>query len=241
MLEEGNSMNLVIVGAEENSRLRSEELDIPAHMIKVNGESLVERMIRIARQTGAEKIFYILNKDEPEFLKYLSAKNFGIPVSIIQTAKSLLHGLYALTPSLRNAPFCLTAFNTAFDEREFSDFMNYSLLQKDADGILAITRYVNDEKPLCVALNEEDTILKFSETKEGYSWAIGGLYFFSPRIFDEMEYALKTGLPGLKNYLRILITRNYLLKGFSFSRLVHVDHLSDIQTAEQFIAQEERA
>jgi NDP-sugar pyrophosphorylase family protein len=242
VLEEGNSMNLVIDGMGEGTRLGSEGTEIPVHMMKINGEYLVARLIRIGRQNGAERIFYMLNKDEPEFKNYLSTNNFGIPVlPVIRTTNNPLQSMFALAPLLRSAPFCLMDPDIVFDEEAFTDFINYALLQKNADGILAIVRYVNTEKPLCVALDEEDTILKFSDSQEGYNWATGGIYYFLPQIFEEMENALKTDMSGLKKYVRLLGTRGYRLKGFPFSRLIAVGYPSDAGIAEQFLAQEERA
>ena len=84
-------------------------------------------------------------------------------------------------------------------------------------------------------MDEQDIIIKFSDSKEGYNWATGGIYFFSPRIFDEVETALEKGILRLRNFLRFLISKGYVLKGFSFSKIIDVDHISDIVKAELFI------
>jgi len=219
-------MNLVIIGMGESSRLKSEESKIPRHMIKINGENIIERIIRIARQNGVKKVFCVVNEYESELKKYLSTHSFGIPINlIIRTTQSSMHSLFALAKFLLDSPFCLTTIDSIFDEKEFSDFIDYSILQADADGTLAITRYIDDEKPLCVALDEEDTIVKFSDSKEGYGWATGGIFYFSPKILDEIQFALETNISKFRNFLRLLISRGYLLKGFSFSKIIDVDHI----------------
>lgn len=229
-------MNLAIIGAGESSRIKAEGLKSPKHMIKINNEYLVERIIRIARTNGAKKVFCIINSHEPELKEYFLTSNFGIPLKlIIQDTQSSMHSLFALAPFLMKESFCLATTDSVFLENEFSEFINYSLLRKDIDGILAVTRYIDDEKPLCPAMDDEDTIFKFSDSKEGYNWATGGIYFFSSRIFDEMEFALDTGISRLRNFLRLLVNRSYILKGFSFSKIIDVDHLSDINKAESFI------
>jgi NDP-sugar pyrophosphorylase family protein len=167
--------------------------------------------------------------------------DFGLPVDIIiQDTQSSMHSLFALAPYLMKEPFCLATTDSVFLESEFSEFINYSLLREDIDGTLAVTRYIDDEKPLCVAMDEEDTILKFSDSKECYNWATGGIYYFSPIIFKEMSYALENGIFRLRNFLRLLVARGHILKGFSFSKIIDVDHVTDIPKAEELIKSEKK-
>jgi len=229
-------MNLAIIGAGESSRLKADGLKTPKHLVKIGGEYLIERIIRIGRTNGIKKVYCIINSNEPELKKYLSTTDFGIPINlVVQSTESSLHSLFLLSPFLRNESFFLATTDSVFLENEFSEYYAFSSLQEDADGVLAVTRYIDDEKPLCVAMNEDDTILKFSDSKEGYNWSTGGIYFFSPRIFYEMEYALDSGISRLRNYLKHLVSRNYLLKGYSFSKIIDVDHLSDVGKAENFV------
>lgn len=230
-------MNLAIIGAGESSRIKAEGLKGSKHLIKINGESLIERIIRIAKQNGANKVFCIINEHEPELKNFLSNHDFGIPFRlIVKSTPSSMHSLFSLAPYLKKEPFCLATTDSVFLESEYSEFLSYSILQEDVvDGTLGITRYIDDEKPLCVAMDEDDTIIKFSDSKEGYNWATGGIYFFSPTIFDEIESALEIGIVRLRNFLRLLVSKGYILKGFSFSKIIDVDHLSDIAKAESLI------
>ena len=229
-------MNLAIIGAGESSRIKAEGLKGSKHLIKINGESLIERIIRFAKQNGIKKVFCIINEQEPELKEFLLHSNFGIPLQlVVKSTPSSMHSLFALAPFLKKESFCLTTVDSVFTENEYSEFLSYSKFQDDIDGVLAVTRYIDDEKPLCVAMDEQDIIIKFSDSKEGYNWATGGIYFFSPRIFDEVETALEKGILRLRNFLRLLISKGYVLKGFSFSKIIDVDHISDIVKAELFI------
>ena len=234
-------MNLAIIGAGESSRLRAEGLKIPKHLIKVNGEHLIERTIRIARENEIQKVYCIINSHEQELQDYLLTNNFSIPLKlIVQDTQSSMHSLFVLSPYLMNEFFCLATTDSVFLESEFSDFIDYSLLHKNFDGTLAVTKFINDEKPLCVDLNEENIILKFSDSKEGYSWVTGGIYYFSPKIFNEMSIALETKVTRLRNFLRLLVQNNYNLKAFPFSKIIDVDHIQDIQQAQEFISKFKR-
>jgi len=228
-------MNLAIIGAGESSRLKAEGLRLPKHLIKINGEYLIERIIRIGRENGLEKVFCIINTHEPELKEYLLTNNFGISINlIVKDTESSMHSLFELSSYLTAEPFVLATTDSVFLENEFSDFLKYCLANNKTDGVLAVTQFIDDEKPLCVDLDNENNIRMFSDTKDGFSWATGGIYYFSPRIFDKMSFALKTGIARLRNFLRLLVDRGYKLKAFPFSKIIDVDHMSDIKKAEYF-------
>jgi NDP-sugar pyrophosphorylase family protein len=108
------------------------------------------------------------------------------------------------------------------------------------DGVLALTNFIDDEKPLCAKVDENMRITAFSDRKDGFEWATGGLYYFTPRIFNAVEEALYFSVKRLSNFLRMLLDRNYSIYGYAFSKIIDVDHVSDIRIAEQFIRQEAR-
>lgn len=229
-------MNLAIIGAGESSRIKAEGLNTPKHLIKLGDEYLIERIIRIASENGVDAISCIINENEPELKEYLQSNKFSAPVKcIVKNTQSSMHSLFELSPHLTKEPFCLATTDSVFLENEFTDFINYCISNQDADGTLAVTQFIDDEKPLCVAMDEDDTIIKFSDSKEGYNWATGGIYYFSPRIFEEMPFALAIGVTRLRNFLRLLIDNDYKLKAFPFSKIIDVDHVSDIKIAEEFL------
>jgi NDP-sugar pyrophosphorylase family protein len=229
-------MNLVIIETENSSRIKTEKLKSSKGLIKVKGEYLIERIIRIGRVNGITRVFCIINSHEPEFEHYLLTQNFGITIQfIVPELRSPMHILFALTSTHNKEPFILANSNSVFLESEFSEFVTYSLLQADADGTIAVTRNLNDEKPIGVAMNDADIILKFNNSKVGYSWFNGGIYYFSPQILIETNYAFQSGITGIEKFLQFLTERGYVLKGFSFSKIIKVKNDSDIEKAEDLI------
>lgn len=229
-------MNLAIIGAGESSRLKKEGLNVPKHLIEINDEFLIDRIIRIGYENGFKKVNCIINTKENELKEHLLSKNFKIPVELtVKDTESSMHSLFELSPYLLNESFCLATTDSVFLENEFSDFIRYSLSKKDVDGVLAVTKFIDDEKPLCADLDDKNMILKFSDQKNGYHWATGGIYYFSPKIFDEMNNAMQAGIHRLRNFLRLLLEQNYKLEAYPFSKIIDVDHISDIEKAEEFL------
>jgi hypothetical protein len=54
-----------------------------------------------------------------------------------------------------------------------------------------------------------------------------------------MSYAIEKGILRLRNFLKLLVARGYILKGFSFSKIIEVDHISDIEKAKALIKEME--
>lgn len=229
-------MNFAIIGAGESSRIKAEGLNTPKHLIKLDNEYLIERTIRIASENGADVISCIINENEPELKEYLQSNKFSVPVKcIVKNTQSSMHSLFELAPYNSDKPFILLTADSVFDEKEFTSFVNHSTTQKEVEGVLAVTDYIDDEKPLCVRINEKGLIKEFSDSKEGYNWATGGLYYLDPSIFNEMQDALASGINRLRNFFRLLINKNYRLSTYHFSKIIDVDHVSDIKKAEDFI------
>ena len=129
-----------------------------------------------------------------EVREHLFNSNYKIPVNVVvQSTPSSMHSLFVLAPYLRQSPFCLATVDTIFYEREFQQYLDYAQSQAGSDGVLAVTDFIDDEKPLCVELDENRRILRFSDAKEQLRYATGGIYYFSPRIFDVMDEVLATG------------------------------------------------
>jgi len=229
-------MNLVIIETDNNSRIRTGGLKSSKGLMKINAEYLIDRTIRIGRTNGITNLFYIINSHEPDLKQYLSTNNFGLQLNLIELNNvSPLQRLIGLTSFLKIEPFFMVNANSVFLESEFSEFVTYSLLQEDSDGALAVTKQINDDKPLSVAMNNEDIILKFNNSKEGYNWVNGGIYYFLPQILNETKHAFLDSNYGIENFLQLLIVKGYILKGFSFSKIINVEKAANISKAEDLI------
>jgi NDP-sugar pyrophosphorylase family protein len=233
-------MYLAIIGAGESSRLKAEGLKVPKHLIKLKGEYLIDRIIRISKNNNLSRIVCIINENEPALKEYLLNADFGIEFKlIVKTTASSMHSLFTLAPYISKDPFCLTTTDSVFNGKEFSGFISYSSLQKDVHCVLAVTDFIDDEKPLCTALDNNFNITGFSDLRENYSWATGGIYYMQPDIFNEMDTALGRNISRLRNYFRLLLEKGYKLKAYPFSKIIDVDHVSDIKKAELFLEEQE--
>ena len=154
-------MKYAIIAAGEGSRLAEEGIAVPKPLVKVAGQCLVDRLIRVFMANDAEEIVVVCNDLTPfvdEHLRMIERDGFEgrmIPLRhIVRTTPSSMHSFYELSKFLKDSPFVLTTVDTIFRDEEFADYIaafKASLADGSADGMMGVTDYVDDEKPLYVA------------------------------------------------------------------------------------------
>lgn len=230
-------MNYAIIAAGEGSRLANEGVDVPKPLVKLNGVPLIERLIHIFQQNNASSINIIVNEQYKDVEHYLRQLKLDVPLNIIvKSTPSSMHSFFELMPYLENDKFCLTTVDTVFDDNEFSFYIRSFIESKGIDGLMAVTSFIDDEKPLYVKCNEKDDITSFEDTNTGgIQYVSGGIYCLYPSVFNTLKLAIQQGKSRMRNFQRQLIADGFKLKAFPFSQIVDVDHAGDIKKAEMFL------
>lgn len=234
-------MNFAIIAAGEGQRLKSEGLLIPKPLVMINNVPMIERLLGIISKQNPDSISIIINGDAKEVYNYLSNHSLKNRINLkVKSTESSLHSLYELRNFLEAKPFCLFTTDTIFSERELVNFTEFAENTKDYDGVLVVTEFIDDEKPLYVDLDNERTITHLDDVKNNSSFVTGGIYYFTPEVYNEIDEAVKNNYKRLRNFLKLLVEKKYKLHGFVFSKIIDVDHLEDIKTAEKFLKFEEK-
>ena len=74
-----------------------------------------------------------------------------------------MHSFFELSGLLGNAPFILTTVDTVFREEEFATYVAAfeQTLADGKDGLMGVTGFIDDEKPLYVATDEALNVTGF--------------------------------------------------------------------------------
>ena len=108
----------------------------------------------------------------------------------------------------------------------------------DGDGIMAVTDYIDDEKPLYIATDEKLEITAFCDVPTPETHYIsGGIYGLSPKALDILEQCMADGTHRMRNFQRRLVESGMKLKAFPLGKIIDIDHAEDIRKAELFIAE----
>ncbi|HTK81294.1 MAG TPA: sugar phosphate nucleotidyltransferase [Bacteroidota bacterium] len=228
-------MKAGIIAAGDGSRLKSEGVAVLKPLVRVGGMPLIERLLRSFKRCGISDVVCIINEQSLEVRRYVETLELDFPVQfVVQTTPSSMHSLFALSPFLAGGKFLLSTVDSVFDEGEFSAFIREAEQNTGADGILGITDFIDDENPLYVQLDASGRIQSFSKSGKT-PWITGGIYVFSPSIFREIDAVLGQGIERLRKFLGYLVEHEYHLEAYRFSKIVDVDHVGDIQTAESLL------
>lgn len=231
-------MKFAIIAAGEGSRLSQEGVALPKPLVRIGGEAMIDRLVRIFNDNGAEEICIIVNRLHPQteaHVRALMTEGRGAPIRlVVKTTPGSMHSFSELAPYLADAPFCLTTVDTIFREDEFADYVR-AFRQSAADGLMAVTDYIDDESPLYVATDEGLRITGFHDTDEGDRYISGGIYALSPRALHTLRRCMDEGKLRMRAFQRGLVADGLRLKAWPFSKILDVDHAGDIAKAERFL------
>lgn len=234
-------MKYAVIAAGHGSRLAEEGINVPKPLVRVGGECLIDRLIRIFMENGAAEIAVICNQQDTLVSRHLAwlKNNSDISLNyIVWTTPSSMHSLYELSSLLGKEPFVLTTVDTIFREREFADYVTEfkRLLETDsADGLMGVTDYIDDESPLYVKVDDSQRITAFLDHDDHPRYISGGIYALTPRSLQTLQGCIARGESRMRNFQRALITDGLRLKAYPFTKVLDVDHAADIDKANTFL------
>lgn len=247
-------MRFAVIAAGEGSRLAQEGVEQPKPLVPVCGKPMVERLLGIFVDCGATEIVVIVNEWSTAVREHLQSMKLPVPLRlVVKTTPSSMHSLHALSPYLRGERFCLTTVDTIFREEEFKKYIRHFEAAKDIDGCMAVTPYVDDEKPLWVGVEEQTNaegeslldrqgshkkprITGFHDRQEGDDHLIsGGIYCLGDKALDVLDHCMEQGMSRMRNFQRQLVAEGLKLEAYPINKILDVDHKEDIAKAEAFL------
>ncbi len=226
-------MKAGIIAAGVGSRLAQGGIAAPKPLVKVSGETLLDRAIREAVRAGASRVALIVNPIFPEVIAHLEGQSWPAPLDLlVWESPSSLESFLALKPYLEDSPFLLLTVDSVLAPGALAAFVNQAGEAK-TDGALGLTAFQDDEKPLSVELDDTGRILSIGSGHSPYITA--GCYFFKPQVFEWEAEARKRQLQALREFLAMLAAEGFSLQGIDVGPAVDVDRPEDIAKAEAFL------
>jgi len=231
-------MKFAIIAAGEGARLSREGVILPKPMVRIDGTAMIDRLVRIFTECGATEIALIINDEQPltKLHSIELQKTSVVPIRlVIRSTPSSMHSFYELSRYLHDEKFCLTTVDTIFRESEFKTYIA-NFIDSDDEGWMAVTDYIDDEKPLYVATDDRWNITGFYDTLQANTkYVSGGIYCLKPSVIETLQQCMEKGMVRMRNFQRQLIEDGRRLKAYPFSKILDVDHAGDIGKAEVFL------
>ena len=230
-------MKFAIIAAGEGSRLAREGVKAPKPLIELQGIPIIERLVMLFASQDASSINIIINEQQPDTLQLLKKLQKQYPINIVvKDTPSSMHSLHALSHLLRGEKFCLTTVDTIFKKQEFTEYIK-AFENSSYDGLMAVTDFIDDEKPLYVNTDEDLNITAFADSPTAESRYIsGGIYGLQDNALDILDECMVSGIERMRNFQRSLVKGGLHLKAHPFNKIIDIDHAEDIAKAEEFLA-----
>jgi NDP-sugar pyrophosphorylase family protein len=231
-------MHYAILAAGDGTRLRTGGAMAPKPLTKVGREHLIERLIRLFISSRAESIAVIVNEAAPEVVDWVRSQRLPVPLRLLvrNTVGSML-SLAALSPYLDQDRFIVSTVDSVFKEDEFEAYVARFESIGDCDAMMGVTRYVDDDRPLYVDVDEGMRITSFEENpRQHLRYVSGGLYGLTPVVWNVMEYCLQANYTRMREFQRELVRSGLRVMAAPFSKIIDVDKPADIAKAEAFLA-----
>ena len=222
-------MRFGIISAGEGSRLASEGFSQPKPLVPICGVPMIERLVRIMNNCGADKIAVIVNGENPETVSLLKS----LPVDlVVKKTPTPMHSMMELAPYLEGGSFCVTTVDTVFSESRFRTMMD-EFSKSSLDGLMGVTSLIDDEKPLYVGVDNDMMITGFHDSQDGCRYVSAGIYALRSNALEILKGCLESGQTRMRYFQRQLLEAGLRLKAFDMGQVVDVDHVSDVARAQE--------
>jgi NDP-sugar pyrophosphorylase family protein len=228
-----------VLAAGRGERLRTQSALKP--LVKVDGRTLIERVLISMAEVGVSEVIVIINEDSLAVRDHVTASKWPFAIRwIVETTPSSMHSFLRVVEVLAadgdDGPFLLSTVDTVAGWQTYAQFIAEARRHREAAMSLALTAPGNDDKPLLVRCAPGDSrIVAIGETAAPSDYATAGLYAVRASILRESEGARREGIDALRTFLGRLLERGYQLAGIPIAQSIDVDRPDDIGTAEAFL------
>ena len=235
-------MNFAIIAAGEGSRLVQEGVALPKPLVDLDGRPMIRRLIDIFVACNAESISIIVNEQMTQVREYLEKlrNELQVPLRlVVKSTPSSMHSFYEVSSVFpAGSKFILTTVDTIFRPDDFMRYAQAFQADDSCDGYMAVTEFIDDEKPLYIDVDGNDIITAFrDEPFDGVKYISGGIYGLTTPAISILEECMANGVSRMRNYQRALVAAGLSLRAYNLGKIIDVDHAGDIATARQFLSE----
>jgi len=231
-------MKAGLIAAGLGERLHAGGIDTPKPLVRVAGRPLVDHVLDAVATAGVDEVACIFNAEAPADAveAHCRARAGGPRLTIVRrTTPSSMESLFTLAPHLADERFLLLTVDAVFAPAVLRDFLVAAARHPDADAVLAVTDFIDDEKPLHASLDADGRLTALGADAAGSAWITAGFYVLHPRVFAEIDVARRGGFTALRQFLAHLLARRYRVFGAPMGKTLDVDRPQDIAAAEAFV------
>jgi NDP-sugar pyrophosphorylase family protein len=219
-----------VIAAGEGSRLKS--LGVPKPLVEVAGVPLIEHVLGNFEAAGIRSAAVIFNESERDCAAFVRER-FARLVStiLVKTTRSSLESFRAVLEAAPAGRLLVSTVDAFCPRRDFVHFVERAAQLPTASTVLAVTRYVDDEKPLWVHLARHGRVSAVGGSSGDAVTA--GIYVFPERV---RRLGVPPELGRLRDFLAWLAKSGEPIQALEIEKVVDVDRAEDLAAAEELAA-----
>ncbi|MBI3548968.1 MAG: NDP-sugar synthase [Elusimicrobia bacterium] len=228
-----------IIAAGDGVRLRASHPDLPKPLVPVAGRPLVDWIVGSLEAAGAPSIVMLLNSRGREVRRHLKTSFPSIGWTFLEKdTKSSWESFRLVSRALSgtSARFVISTVDALAPRADVARFAREAAtaMQNGADGCLAVTRFVDDEKPLWARLDSSGTVAALGDDAKDGGWVTCGLYGLTRELTDQMSGP--ESFQKLRDYWIAAVRDGRRIAAIPLGKTLDVDRPEDLEAAERFLA-----
>jgi NDP-sugar pyrophosphorylase family protein len=238
-----------ILAAGRGERLRNAAGALPKPLVELNGEPLLLRQARLMAAAGLRRVVAIVNRETFSLFDKRPMDVAQLELIVLDTGNSL-ETMLAFADYLAPGYFLAATVDAVLSSFEFRSFCSRAMRllanndQSDADlgaqtvrsldGVVAVTRWRGDQRPLFVSLSPTGDVAGFAQ--DACSLVTAGLYVLHTRLFALAPQEQGARLTALRQWLAIMPERQVRLAALVVENAIDVDEPTDLHAARKMLS-----
>jgi NDP-sugar pyrophosphorylase family protein len=216
-----------VIAAGKGSRLKG--LGVPKPMVEVAGVPLIEHVLTNFQAAGIVSAAVIFNSSEEGCAAYVRER-FATLVSkvVVKTTRSSLESFREILGAAPKGRLLVSTVDAFCPREDFLRFVRLATKASSDATVLAVTGFVEDEKPLWVTTTRKGRVTVVGGASGDAVTA--GIYVVPERV---RRMGIPSSLPRLRDFLAWLCKSGEPMQALEIGKVVDVDRAEDLEMAEE--------
>jgi NDP-sugar pyrophosphorylase family protein len=216
-----------IIAAGKGSRLKG--LRVPKPMVEVAGVPLIQHVLRNFEAAGIASAAIIFNAKEEGCAAFVRER-FGtlVPRVIVKNTRSSLASFREILAAAPQGRLLVSTVDAFCPREDFLRFVRQAAKAPSDATVLAVTGFVDDEKPLWVSTTRKGRVTSVGGASGDAVTA--GIYVIPERV---RRMRIPESLERLRDFLAWLCKSGETMQAIEIPKVVDVDRPEDIEIAEE--------
>jgi NDP-sugar pyrophosphorylase family protein len=216
-------------------------------LVRVGGRPQLLRLVETLDRIGCTTITCALRADLVAPLETILRGCAGPPFARVPCrTPSSLHTLGVGLEALPGGAVFCTMADTVMPDADWSALFGETsaAMARGADAVVAVTPHVGDSGGLYVERNGHGRLTAFRDESPAHATSAapappvlvtGGVYGLGPAAREIALEAVGTGVDRMRGYLRLLLVRGLDVRAVEVTRIIDLDHRSDLEHANAWL------